>query len=91
MSFFFFLIVAAILGSIGAAIAGRRNNGCIVSIAVGFIGALVGRWLSRTLDLPDLFTLTIRNTEIPVVWTIAGSALFVAIINMIAGPARPKK
>ena len=36
------LIVAGICGSIGRAIAGYSHGGCLVSIALGFIGAIVG-------------------------------------------------
>jgi len=85
ISFFFLLVVASILGSIGAAIAGKRETGCLVSIALGFIGAMLGRWISQQLELGDIWTLDIRNTEIPVFWTIAGSALFVAVLNLISG------
>jgi len=34
------LLVAGVCGSVGEAIAGYSPGGCLVSIAVGFIGAL---------------------------------------------------
>jgi uncharacterized membrane protein YeaQ/YmgE (transglycosylase-associated protein family) len=85
ISFIVLLVVASILGSIGAAIAGKKETGCLVSIALGFIGAMLGRWLSQQLEFSDIWTLTIRSTEIPVFWTIAGSALFVALLNLLSG------
>ena len=85
------LIVAAIIGSLGAAIAGRREQGCIVNILVGFIGALLGRWLSRTLEIDDPANLTIGDTTFPLIWSIAGAAVFVAIITLLTGRRGPIK
>ena len=39
--FLILLLIAAICGGIGQAIAGYDLGGCLVSIVVGFIGALV--------------------------------------------------
>lgn len=86
LSFLFLLIVAAVLGSIGAAVAGRRGNGCLVNIVTGFIGALVGRGLSRAFDVADPLSITVRDTTFPLMWTIAGSALFVAVITFLTRP-----
>ncbi len=85
MTLFLTLVVAAIIGSLGAAIAGKREQGCIVNILVGFIGGLVGRWLSRTLDISDPANLTIGDTTFPLVWSVAGAALFVGVITLLAG------
>ena len=38
------LIIAAVCGAIGQSIAGMTRGGCLTSIAVGFIGALLGTW-----------------------------------------------
>src|ERR671922_185936 len=45
--FLILLLVAGICGSIGQAIAGYSRGGCLVSIALGFIGALLGTYLAR--------------------------------------------
>jgi uncharacterized membrane protein YeaQ/YmgE (transglycosylase-associated protein family) len=52
-----------------------------VSIALGFIGAIVGSWLADALHLPHLFTATIAGEHFPIIWSIIGSALFVAVIS----------
>ena len=83
MSFLVLLVVAGICGSIGQAIAGYSAGGCLVSIALGFIGALVGMWLSRTLGLPELFVISIGGERFPVIWSIIGAALFVAVISLV--------
>ena len=77
------LIVAGICGSIGRAISGYSHGGCLVSIALGFIGALVGMWLARALHLPELYAVQIGTAHFPIIWSIIGSALFVAIITLL--------
>jgi uncharacterized membrane protein YeaQ/YmgE (transglycosylase-associated protein family) len=80
-SFLILLIVAGVCGSIGRAIAGYSHGGCLVSIALGFIGAVIGVWLAGALHLPQLFTADIAGEHFPIIWSIIGSALFVAVIS----------
>ncbi|GAC1398238.1 MAG: hypothetical protein NVSMB56_13190 [Pyrinomonadaceae bacterium] len=77
------LLVAGVCGALGQAISGFSRGGCLVSIALGFIGALVGLWLARALGLPEIFVVPIGGTRFPVIWSIIGSALFVAVIGLI--------
>jgi len=77
------LIVAGICGALGQAISGFSRGGCLVSIALGFVGAVIGMWLARSLGLPELFTIHIGTTNFPIVWSIIGSALFVAVISLL--------
>jgi uncharacterized membrane protein YeaQ/YmgE (transglycosylase-associated protein family) len=77
------LLVAGICGSLGQAISGYSRGGCLVSIALGFIGAVLGMWLARKLGLPELFAVQIGTTSFPIVWSIIGSALFVAVIALL--------
>jgi uncharacterized membrane protein YeaQ/YmgE (transglycosylase-associated protein family) len=77
------LIVAGICGALGQAITGYSRGGCLVSIALGFVGALLGMWLARMMHLPELFSVQIGSTNFPIVWSIIGSALFVAVITLL--------
>jgi uncharacterized membrane protein YeaQ/YmgE (transglycosylase-associated protein family) len=77
------LLVAGICGALGQAISGYSRGGCLVSIALGFVGAVLGMWIARTLQLPELFPVQIGTTNFPIVWSIIGSALFVAVIALI--------
>ena len=77
------LLVAGICGSLGQAIAGYSRGGCLVSIVLGFVGALLGMWLARMMGLPELFPVTIGGTSFPILWSIIGSTLFVAVITLI--------
>jgi len=79
------LCIAGICGSIGQAIAGFSRGGCIVSIVVGFIGALLGSWLSVQMGLPELFNVEVGGRNFPIIWSIIGSVLFVAVIGLLTG------
>jgi len=82
------LLIAGVCGALGQAITGVSRGGCLVSIALGFIGALVGLWLARLLGLPELFTVSVGGKSFPILWSIIGSALFVAVISFIASSRR---
>lgn len=77
------LLVAGICGALGQAIAGYSRGGCLVSIALGFVGALLGMWIGRLMGLPELFPVRIGGTSFPIIWSIIGSALFVALLTLI--------
>jgi len=78
------LAVAAICGSIGAGLAGYSPRGCLTNIILGFIGAIIGSWLSRELNMP----IFIYFMGIPVVWSIIGAAIFVALLGLLTGRKR---
>ena len=75
------LVVAGICGSIGQSLAGFSRGGWLTAIALGYIGALLGVWIARKLDLPKLLVVEVGGTDFPIVWSIIGSALFVAVIS----------
>ena len=78
------LLIAGICGALGQAIGGYSHGGCLVSIALGFIGALLGTWLARTLGLPELLAIPAGGMKFPIIWSIIGAALFVAVIGLIS-------
>ena len=63
LDFIILLFVAAVCGSLGMAISGYSRGGCLVAIALGFIGALLGMWLARVLSLPELFVLELGEVD----------------------------
>lgn len=77
------LIIAGIAGSIGRSLSGFSRGGCIISIVVGFIGAIIGTWLARELQLPDPFVIVIRGTSYNILWTIIGAVIFTAVLSLI--------
>jgi uncharacterized membrane protein YeaQ/YmgE (transglycosylase-associated protein family) len=78
------IVIAAVCGAIGKAIAGSSRGGLIVSIALGFIGALLGPWVARSLKLPEPFMITIGGHPFPILWSIIGAALFVVVIHLFS-------
>ncbi|MEO6391205.1 MAG: hypothetical protein ABIP75_05080 [Pyrinomonadaceae bacterium] len=81
--FLILLVIAGVCGAIGQAISGFSRGGCLVSIALGFVGAVIGMWLAGIAKLPELWAISIGGTKFPIIWSIIGSALFVAIIGLI--------
>ncbi len=84
VSLLLLLLIAAIAGTIGQALAGYSMGGCVLSIIVGFIGAVLGLWLARELGLPEPFPVTVGGETFPLLWFIIGSALFAAVIGLLA-------
>ena len=84
IQFLILLLIAGVCGALGQAIVGYSHGGCLVSIALGFIGALLGTWLAGALGLPELIVIPVGGMNFPIIWSIIGSALFVAVISLIS-------
>lgn len=83
------LLIAGVCGAIGQAIAGFTRGGCLVSIALGFVGALIGMWIANAIGLGyEPLPVRVGGQTFPVVWSIIGSALFVAVIGLISRSRR---
>jgi uncharacterized membrane protein YeaQ/YmgE (transglycosylase-associated protein family) len=83
IGFLVLLLIAAICGSIGQALAGYNLGGCLVSIVVGFIGAYIGLWIAGKFGLPAIFEISIEDKPFPVVWAVIGSAIFTLIVALL--------
>jgi uncharacterized membrane protein YeaQ/YmgE (transglycosylase-associated protein family) len=81
------LLIAGVCGAIGRAIAGGTGGGALVSIAVGFVGALLGTVLAHYLKLPEFFVVVIDGQPFPILWSIIGASLFVALVHLLSGGA----
>jgi uncharacterized membrane protein YeaQ/YmgE (transglycosylase-associated protein family) len=82
------VVIAAICGAIGKALVGGARGGLIVSVALGFIGALFGPWVAHQLGLAEPFVLHLSGQSFPIVWSIIGAALFVALLHLLSGRRR---
>jgi uncharacterized membrane protein YeaQ/YmgE (transglycosylase-associated protein family) len=78
------IIIAAVCGAIGKAIAGGVRGGLVVSIALGFIGAILGPWLAAQLKLSEPLMINISGHPFGILWSIIGAAIFVAFIHLIS-------
>lgn len=79
------LIIAGVCGAIGRAIGGGTGGGFIVSIAVGFVGALLGSFIAHYFHLPELLTIAVEGRAFPILWSIIGASLFVALVHLVSG------
>ena len=79
IDFLILLLIAGICGGIGRALAGSHRGGILAAIALGFIGALFGMFVARAMHLPALIVIA----GFPIVWSIIGAALFVAVLSLL--------
>ncbi|HEX9796054.1 MAG TPA: GlsB/YeaQ/YmgE family stress response membrane protein [Anaerolineales bacterium] len=86
LDFLLLLLVAGVIGTLGQLVAGYSLGGCLVSVVVGFVGAVLGSWLAGQLNLPELLTVRVGATPLPIVWSIIGSALFVFVVALLRRP-----
>ncbi len=56
-----------------------------MSIALGFIGALFGPWIARQFGLTEPFVLHLSGQTFPILWSIIGAAMFVALLHLVSG------
>jgi uncharacterized membrane protein YeaQ/YmgE (transglycosylase-associated protein family) len=83
LSFLVLLLIAAVAGSLGQALAGYSLGGCLVSIIVGFVGAYIGMWIARQFGLPTFFAISVGGENFPFVWSVLGSAIFALAVGLI--------
>ncbi|MHC9544848.1 MAG: GlsB/YeaQ/YmgE family stress response membrane protein [Vulcanimicrobiota bacterium] len=88
MDLLILLIIAFLTGSIGARLAGASWLGCLGTIFVGLIGSYVGSFLATKLHLPVIFALHVGNHSFPIIWSILGAIICVALLNLIGGGRR---
>ncbi len=81
--FLLLLLIAGICGGLAQSLSGYSRGGCLVSIVLGFIGALLGTWMARASGLPELFTVQIGGEDFPIIWSIIGGALFAAVLGLL--------
>ncbi len=81
------LLVAGVCGSLAQGLTGYSHGGCLVSIALGFVGAVLGTWLAHFVGLGEMLNIQFGGQSFPIVWSIIGAALFVSLLNLL----RPRR
>jgi uncharacterized membrane protein YeaQ/YmgE (transglycosylase-associated protein family) len=84
LEFLLLLVIAGVCGSIAQALTGFSRGGCLVSIALGFIGALFGTWIARQIGLPEILPINVGGQNFPIIWSIIGAAIFAALLGLIS-------
>ena len=80
------ILIAAVVGAIGRQIAGGTRGGFLLSTLVGFLGTIIGPWLARELHLSEPLVVRVDGHAFPILWSIIGAALFVAVVHAVSGP-----
>jgi uncharacterized membrane protein YeaQ/YmgE (transglycosylase-associated protein family) len=78
-----YLVIAAISGAVARAVAGGTDGGFGISLLVGFLGAFVGSWIARMFHLPMIFAVAVGGHPFPIVWSIIGGIVLVAIAHAL--------
>jgi uncharacterized membrane protein YeaQ/YmgE (transglycosylase-associated protein family) len=76
-------IVGGLTGLIAQRMVGYSHGGCLTSVALGFIGGLIGSWAVKQFGLPVIYVLHVGNKTFPIVWAIIGAAVLVAILGLL--------
>lgn len=81
-----YLVIAGICGAIARGIAGGSRGGFVVSVLLGFLGAFLGTWIARMAHLPELIMVQVGGHPFPIIWSIVGGAILVAIAHALTRP-----
>ncbi len=81
------LLIAALIGALAQLLVGYTRGGCLMSLLVGLVGALLGSWIASLLRMPPL----LEFGGVDVIWTLIGSAVFVLILSLVMGGRRYRR
>jgi uncharacterized membrane protein YeaQ/YmgE (transglycosylase-associated protein family) len=82
-----YVLIAGVCGAIARAVVGGTGRGFIVSVILGFVGAFLGTWLARVFHLPAFFVVSIGGHPFPIVWSIIGGIVLVAVAHALTRPS----
>jgi uncharacterized membrane protein YeaQ/YmgE (transglycosylase-associated protein family) len=88
LEFLVLLVIAAISGAIGQALAGYSLGGLVITTLVGFVGAWLGTWIARATGLPELLVINVGGEPFPIIWAIIGSAILAAVVAILTRSPR---
>ncbi len=86
-----YLVLAGLCGALARAFGGGTGGGFLISVLLGFLGAVVGMSLARTFRLPTFVAVAVGGHSFPIVWSIVGGFLLVAGAHALMRPRyRPR-
>jgi uncharacterized membrane protein YeaQ/YmgE (transglycosylase-associated protein family) len=88
IDFLLIVVVAILCGTVAQLTSGYSRGGWIVNLGIGFLGALAGVIVSRSLTVPKIYDLTVRTVNFPIIYAIIGSVFFLAAIGFFIRPGR---
>jgi uncharacterized membrane protein YeaQ/YmgE (transglycosylase-associated protein family) len=78
------IIFGAFTGWLASIFTGRGNHGCMVNIALGLVGAVVGGFLLKTLTGRP-FTYELHSLLIQMLVAVIGAVVVILIWNALSG------
>ncbi|MEN9644918.1 MAG: hypothetical protein RL238_1587 [Actinomycetota bacterium] len=81
MGFFSWVFVGLIAGLIGRKVTGDQKSGCLYTVAVGVLGAVIGGWLMQAIDHKGVTEFGFRSVLVAAL----GSILLLLVLQAIAG------
>jgi uncharacterized membrane protein YeaQ/YmgE (transglycosylase-associated protein family) len=88
LAFLILSLIAGICDAIVLAIVGFRGD-ILVSIAIGFISALIGMLLSRAPGLREMLAVNVGGKTFQYIWSIIGATPFVFLIGLFGDDVSP--
>jgi uncharacterized membrane protein YeaQ/YmgE (transglycosylase-associated protein family) len=88
IDFLLTLAIAVVCGTLAQLTSGYSRGGWIVNLGVGFMGALAGVFVARSLPVPDVYILKVKTSDFPIIWALIGSVFFLAAIGLFVKPDR---
>ena len=86
LEFVIYLVIAGVCGAIARAIAGGTGGGFVISVLLGFLGAFVGTWVARLVHLPVFVVIDVAGHPFPILWSVIGGMILVALAHMLVRP-----
>ncbi len=84
---FILIGIAAVCGAIGKVIGGGIRGGLLASVAIGFVGALLGPWIAYHLNLTEPVLIPIGGPSPTLLSSMISSGAFVTLVHLLPRPA----
>ena len=81
MSLLSWILVGLLAGGLARWIVKDDRSGCIYTMIVGVLGAIIGGWLMATIDADGVNTFSIRSVVVAAI----GAVLLLLVLQAIAG------
>lgn len=78
------ILIGLLAGWIGGMVTGRRGQGCITTLVIGVLGALIGGALATAAGYEGIEEFSLRSVLIAAL----GAALLLFVLNAIGGRGR---
>jgi uncharacterized membrane protein YeaQ/YmgE (transglycosylase-associated protein family) len=77
------LAIAGLVGALAEFLIGFSLGGLLGATIIGVVGALIGDWLARLLNLPAVLPVQVGARTIELVWATLGSILLVGLLSVL--------